>query len=529
MDDRSNESNGVSRRRLLASAAGTVAAGMAGCTGLVGEDASPTNSPTASPTESPTATPTESPTATPDRPSIERQTILRDKAAITHVRRTVTGEISWPAYDTFNIVDPDLLGRWETDADAIVFEDDLTFTQTTADAEYAGTYFTVPPRNLIRLEYEDGDQFEYNYEVTTSGSDVVVEFYETDGQQVGTYRQTSDGQDGRGPIEYFEGVVVYEPDGAETESADLQTGASGSGFIVSPDGYVVTNAHVVGTHRDPADSLYLRLALRERQEIRRNLEEELDLDESEREEAVDILLDKLLEYYAENSTVSGVSTAVSVLKGTAAPDDDVGTDSWPATVETTGSVYEDVSGERTWGRDVAVLKVDEQEPLPTVRLGDSTDLGTGEEVFVVGYPDLGVAGLFEDRETTLEPTLTSGVVSARRTLTSGVETIQTDAGINPGNSGGPMYDSEGRVVGIATFRPADLDLQEIAFALPIEVATGFMGELGVENRPGELTTTYEAGLNAYWRGDCETVAEKMNEVLDMWPGHPYAQNLIDDC
>jgi hypothetical protein len=56
-----------------------------------------------------------------------------------------------------------------------------------------------------------------------------------------------------------------------------------------------------------------------------------------------------------------------------------------------------------------------------------------------------------------------------------------------------------------------------------------MGELGVENEPGELTTTYVEGLNAYWRDDCETVAEKMNAVLDMWPEHPYAQERIDDC
>ncbi|MEF8757860.1 MAG: S1C family serine protease, partial [Halobacteriales archaeon] len=101
--------------------------------------------------------------------------------------------------------------------------------------------------------------------------------------------------------------------------------------------------------------------------------------------------------------------------------------------------------------------------------------------------------------------------------------------INNGNSGGPVYNGDGEVVGIATFKPADLELEEIAFALPIEIAKGFLGELGIENEPGRLTTTYEEGLNAYWRGDCETVTEKMESVLELWPDHPYAQDFIDDC
>lgn len=521
MDDKPTR---MSRRNLLRSASAAATAGLAGCTDILGQGGTPTDTSTPSPTASPT------PTATPDRPNIERQTILRDKAAITHVRRTVTGEISWPAYDTFNVVDRDLLGQWENGSYAFEFADDVTFRQVTPDAEYTGTYFTIPPRNFLRLEYENGDEFDYNYEVRVDGSDVVVDFFETDtGERLATYERTRDGQDTRDVATYFEGLVVYEPDSTTTERANLRTGASGSGFVVSPDGHIVTNAHVVGTHRDPEESLYFRLAVRERQDITAALEEDSDLDAEEREAATDILLEKLFEYYVENSSVDDVSTDVGVLMGSASPREDVGTRSWPATIETTGTVYEEVSGERTWGRDVAVLKVDEQDPLPTVRVGDSTDLGTGEQVFVVGYPDIGVGSLFEDRETTLEPTLTSGVVSARRTLNSGVETIQTDAGINPGNSGGPMYDSEGNVVGIATFRPADLDLSEIAFALPIEVATGFMGEVGVENRPGELTTAYVEGLDAYWRDDCETVAERMNAVLDMWPDHPYAQEFIDDC
>jgi serine protease Do len=156
-------------------------------------------------------------------------------------------------------------------------------------------------------------------------------------------------------------------------------------------------------------------------------------------------------------------------------------------------------------------------------------VGTGDSIFVIGYPDIGIQSLFETREQTLAPTLTSGVVSARRTLKSGIDAIQTDAAINSGNSGGPMYNSDGEVVGIATFGPTDYDIEQIQFGLPIEVVTAMLGGIGVSNHSGELDTAFDAGIEAFWRGDCQTVSERMEQVLTLRPDHPYAQQYIDDC
>lgn len=513
-----------SRRRVLQSITGVVGAGMAGCGSLLGDEG--TGAPTETSTDTPTGTPTATPTATPDRPSIERQTILRDRAAVTHVRRTVSGEIVWPSLDVFNRIDPELLGEWESEDARLVFADDGTFTDTGPDFDYRGNYVTR--EGVLFLTYESGDELVLEYSVGREGGETYADFRDQSGQRVARYRQTRRGSDDRSVVEVAEDVVLVEEENPETEGGELASGSSGSGFVVSPDGYVVTNAHVVGTHRDPEETLYLRLALIQRQALREVIERDYDLSESERRQIEDVLFDKLMSYYAETSRVRDVSTDVSVLHGSAPPDQDLEVDSSSATVETAGTVVEQVAGEPTWGRDVAVLQVD-QEPLPTVPLGSATDLGTGERVFVVGYPDLGIDELFEDRDTTLEPTLTSGVVSARRTLNSGVDAIQTDAGINDGNSGGPMYNSDGEVVGIATFGPRDVDLQEIQFGLPIEVAKGFLGELGVETGSGELDTAYREGLEAYWRGDCETVAERMETVRDLWPDHPYARDLVEDC
>jgi serine protease Do len=91
--------------------------------------------------------------------------------------------------------------------------------------------------------------------------------------------------------------------------------------------------------------------------------------------------------------------------------------------------------------DLAVLKVNVPEPLPTLSFGNSDALQVGQSVIAVGNP-LG-----------LGTSVSVGVVSARgRDLMRSPfdDYIQTDATINPGNSGGPLLDCAGRIVGIDT-------------------------------------------------------------------------------
>jgi S1-C subfamily serine protease len=521
---------GVSRRNLLRVGPALAAGAVAGCSSLLGEEETPaetsTSAPTATPSPTPTATSSPTPTATPDRPSIERQVVQRDQAAITHIRRDVTGTITWPELESYNRIDPRLLGVWESGEARVEFTDDGEFDESGPDFDRNGTHAAYD--GTLFLRYSSGDEFTFGYDVREEDGDVVVEFRSEDDETI-TYTRTEAGSDDRSVVEQFEDVVIVEAENPETQREELQTGGTGSGFIVTPEGHVVTNAHVVGADEDPEDALYFTLATETRRAISQSVEEDYDLTDTEQAQVEEVFFDKLFSYFAETSTVRSVETSIGVLHGRARPDEDIEVDSWSATIETAGTVRETVGGEPTWGRDVAILKIDAGSPLPTVPLGDSTDLGTGERVFVIGYPDIGVQDLFEDRNTTLEPTLTAGVVSARRTLNSGIETIQTDAGINGGNSGGPIYNGDGEVVGIATFKPADLDVEEVAFGLPIEIARGFMGELGIESTPGELTETYRRGLNAYWRDDCEDVTRHMERVLELWSEHPYAREFIEDC
>ncbi|MBT8235193.1 MAG: trypsin-like peptidase domain-containing protein [Bacteroidia bacterium] len=136
---------------------------------------------------------------------------------------------------------------------------------------------------------------------------------------------------------------------------------SGSGVIISPDGYIVTNNHVI----DKAKELHVTL----------------------------------------NNNGSYEATVV-------------GAD--PAT-------------------DIALIKIEPEQPLPYLAFGDSDNTKIGEWVLAVGNP------------FNLTSTVTAGIVSAKaRNLGRNQSFLQTDAAVNPGNSGGALVNTNGDLIGINT-------------------------------------------------------------------------------
>lgn len=158
----------------------------------------------------------------------------------------------------------------------------------------------------------------------------------------------------------------------------------GSGFIVSSDGYVLTNNHVI----EGADEIVVRLS--DRRELPATL---------------------------------------------------VGTD--PRS-------------------DMAVLKIEDGDDLPVVKIGRSQNLKVGEWVLAIGSP------------FGFDYTVTAGIVSALgRSLPTEnyVPFIQTDVAINPGNSGGPLFNLDGEVVGInSQIYTRSGGFMGVSFAIPIDDA-----------------------------------------------------------
>ncbi len=125
----------------------------------------------------------------------------------------------------------------------------------------------------------------------------------------------------------------------------------------------------------------------------------------------------------------------------------------------------------------------------------------------------------------LEPTVTQGVISAKRTLRTGVEVLQSDAAINHGNSGGPAYNEKGEVIGIATFGAGpETGVEAIKFLMPINLGKQFMKELNVENEHSAIEAKYAEALSAFWGRDCRKAIARMKEVLSLYPGHPTPRN-----
>ncbi len=138
--------------------------------------------------------------------------------------------------------------------------------------------------------------------------------------------------------------------------------------------------------------------------------------------------------------------------------------------------------------DIAVLKIDAGGSLPAVSLGDSRSLKPGQWVLAIGSP------------FGFDYTVTQGIVSAvGRNLGQQDQPytsfIQTDVPINRGNSGGPLFDLQGRVVGVNSQIYSNTgDYMGVSFSIPIDVAMnavqqikskGYVsrGQLGVTMQP----------------------------------------------
>lgn len=162
------------------------------------------------------------------------------------------------------------------------------------------------------------------------------------------------------PFEEFFRDFLDNPNG--NNQRQRRASALGSGFIISSDGYIVTNNHVI----DGADEIVI----------------------------------ELFEGGKLDATVVGRDTKT----------------------------------------DIALLKVEADKPLPFVNFGDSDLSRVGDWVLAVGNP-LGQGF-----------SVSAGIISARNRSLRGTydDFIQTDAAINKGNSGGPLFNMNGKVIGVNT-------------------------------------------------------------------------------
>lgn len=322
--------------------------------------------------------------------------------------------------------------------------------------------------------------------------------------------------------EIFTQPLKYFKPSQELIQQEAQVTSQGSGFIVSENGYVVTNAHVVSSE---GEALKTQLAKEALKEIATTNCKKFMSDISKyrtmlaqtigTEELINLCLDGSFTYYANYLKVGEIDTNVKTLLSTA-----------DAQSEKAGYVSDiKAMGKAVPGKDVAVLKID-VDNLPTVMLGEEDVIGTGDSTYALGYPAL--ANI--DNSKPIEATFTSGVISAKKTMPDGWSVLQTDATISHGSSGGPVFNKAGEVVGVATFGTVDPQtgetVQGINFVVPIDIVKEFLAQANVQPEQGRLSQLYREGIQLAAQKRYQAALKKFQEVEDLNADFPYVKQQI---
>lgn len=244
---------------------------------------------------------------------------------------------------------------------------------------------------------------------------------------------------------------------SEFESGNQTSSGTGTGIVLSADGYIITNAHVVQTE------VYERT---------QNFGSPFGGS------------DDIFEYFFGNGGFGGF-----------------GNDNYRSTLKKADKVtivlstddeteYEAEIIGADENSDLAVLKITEENlTLTPAEFGDSNLLTMGDKAVAIGYPlGLGLStseGIVSGLNRTLNIELSAGG-AASMTL------IQTDAAINPGNSGGPLINSRGQVVGITSSKLVDSSVEGLGFAIPISDAMPLISDL--MNKGYVTNTTPQIGI-----------------------------------
>ena len=207
------------------------------------------------------------------------------------------------------------------------------------------------------------------------------------------------------------------------------SGGTGTGIILSKDGYIITNAHVVQA----------------------KTQEYVNGNEGYSPFGNNGGYGDIFSYFFGGGSYQTVTKQADKVTIFLSAEDETGHEAQIVGLDTNS--------------DIAVLKIDATDiDLTPAEIGSSDDLEMGDTAIVIGYPlGLGLStsqGIVSGLNRTLDMELSVGG-SASMTL------IQTDAAINAGNSGGPLVNSRGQVVGITSSKLSSTSVEGVCFAIPI--------------------------------------------------------------
>jgi S1-C subfamily serine protease len=316
-----------------------------------------------------------------------------------------------------------------------------------------------------------------------------------------------------------QGTVEYEIGQTRKYDENNFVGSSGSGFIVNPNGYIVTNSHVVRT-------IY---------EFDRNR----DLIENQ------IRTDFLVKVTKQNNLPLTPENLRRVIEKWKPRIVDLKPQSYvillnfkeyPFEIKRYSKGIEEAAHDREgeW-KGIAILKI-EGKDLPTLKLRESDRLHLVEFVFAFGYPESVDLNFRDFKSKWSRVRVTRGTYIDLNANFKGVRIIRSDVAINGGNTGGPAIDQDGLVVGVNIYSSEVIDpalkspkeAQPFTFLIPVSTLREFIRDAGVKGEPSLFDDTYHQALERMWARKLFEGRDLLKKALSFIPEQPDIQELIWD-
>ncbi len=303
------------------------------------------------------------------------------------------------------------------------------------------------------------------------------------------------------PNRFFKASLDYIKEPEEITS-------SGTGFLVTADGYVATNCHLIDRDNAFIKRQFFLSAFQQITEANISaLENAWATRFSEQQRA--ILNNTYASVYARLFSLSLFDLKKDIYIEYSV-DTDSGTTS---SIKKSAQVI--IRGQPMPGKDIAILKMDGDSTLPTLKIAQDELPKVGEQLFVYGFPGPVTNNNYVATESAIEPTLTTGIVSALKKSVAGWPLIQMDANINKGSSGGPVCNEKGEVVGLTTFGSIENSgglAAGLNFAIPVSILEEYLDSAGVIAHPSETALLFGEGVVFYDREFYKGALNKFNEV-----------------